>query len=131
MLNKSNFKSLLAGALALAGSAAFAQTTPTPDHLAVGMYQVGQANKIRVFVKKQPNTLVSVQLLGTAGQQLYQGSLPKKGDKFTQIFDMNELKDGAYTLRIKQGKEVIDKLIQLQTAAPEPATPVRFVTLGE
>lgn len=131
MLNRSNFKSLLAGAFALAGSAAFAQTTPTPDHLAVGMYQVGQANKIRLFVEKQTNTLVTVQLLGPAGQQLYQGSLPKKGDKFTQIFDMTELGDGVYSLRITQGKEVIVKPIQLHTAAPEPVAPVRVMTLGK
>jgi len=131
MLNKTHFKSLLAGAFALAGSAAFAQTTPTPEQLTVEVYQAGQPNKIRLYVEKQPNALVFVQLLGPAGEQFYQGILPKKGDKFSQVFDMIELKDGAYTLRITQGKDVIVKPIQLQTAAPEPVAPVRFVTLGK
>ena len=43
---------------------------------------------------------------------------------------MNELKDGLYTLRIKQGKDVIVKSIQLQTSAPAPATQERFLTVG-
>ena len=131
MLNKTNFKSLLVGAFALAGSATFAQTTPAPDPLNVVVYQAGQPNKIRLSVEKQPNALVFVQLLGPGGKQLYQGTLPKKGDKFSQIFDMKELGDGAYSLRITQGKEVIVKPIQLHTAAPEPVAPVRVMTLGE
>ncbi|WP_373331512.1 hypothetical protein [Salmonirosea aquatica] len=44
---------------------------------------------------------------------------------------MNELRDGAYTLRITQGKEVIVKPIQLHTDAPEPVAPLRVVTLGK
>ncbi|WP_373331511.1 hypothetical protein [Salmonirosea aquatica] len=79
MLNKTHFKSLLAGAFALAGSATFAQTTSAPDQLTVGVYQTGQPNKIRLSVEKQPNALVFVQLLGPGGKQLYQGALPKKG----------------------------------------------------
>lgn len=131
MLHKSSFKALLAGAFALAGSVAFAQTTKAPESLVVGVYPASQANKICLAIEKQPNTLVSVQLLGPTGDELYHDHLPKKGDRFSQVFDMNELKDGTYTLRVKQGKDVIVKLIQLHTAAPEPATPARFVTLGK
>ena len=131
MLHKSLFKSLLAGVFALAGSAVFAQTTTTPEPLIVGVYPTNQVNKIRLAVEKQPNTFVFVQLLGPTGEELYHDHLPQKGDRFSQVFDMNELEDGTYTLRIKQGKHIIVRLIQLQTAAPEPATSGRFLTLGE
>ncbi|WP_018619540.1 hypothetical protein [Spirosoma luteum] len=130
MLHHSFFKSLLAGAFALAGSATFAQTATPPDQIMVLVYPISQANKICLEVKKQPNAFVSVQLLTPTGEVLYQDHLPKKGDRFSQVFDMNQLKDGVYTLRIKQGKDVIVKSIQLQTSAPAPAIQERFLTLG-
>lgn len=124
-------KVLIAGVLTLAGSTAFAQITETPAALVVGVYPTKQVNKICLTVEKQPNTLVFVQLMGPTGNELYYGNLPKKGDRFSQVFDMNELNDGAYTLRVKQGKDVIVKLIQVHTTSPEPAAPARFVTLDK
>ena len=130
MLTNTFTKSLLAGALLLAGSATFAQTTGTPDQLIVGVYPTKEANKICLAVEKQPNAFAFVQLLSPAGEELYRAQLPKKGAKFNQVFDMNELQDGTYTLRVRQGKDSIVKSVQLQTTTPEPTTPVRFLTLG-
>lgn len=130
MLHNSFTKVLIAGVLTLAGSTAFAQTTETPAALVVGVYPTKQVNKVCLTVEKQPNTLVFVQLIGPTGDELYHDHLPKKGDRFSQVFDMNQLKDGLYTLRIKQGKDVIVKSIQLQTSSPAPATQERFLTVG-
>ncbi|MFD2936114.1 hypothetical protein [Spirosoma flavum] len=130
MSTNSFFKSLLAGALLLAGSATFAQTSETPDQLLVGVYPTRQVNKICLAVEKQPDTHAYVQLLASTGEELYRAQLPKKGTSFNQIFDMNELEDGTYTLRVEQGKNVIVKSIHLQTTTPDPAAPARFLTLG-
>ncbi|MBC7570669.1 MAG: hypothetical protein H7319_13160 [Spirosoma sp.] len=130
MLHNAFTKALIAGTLLSAGSATFAQTTETPAALIVGVYPTKQANKICLAVEKQPNKLVLVQLTGPMGDELYHDHLPKKGERFSQVFDMNELNDGTYTLRIKQGKDIIVKSIRLQTTAPDPSTPERFLTLG-
>lgn len=130
MLTNSFFKGLLAGAFVLAGSATFAQTTETPNPLLVGLYQTKQVNKVCLSIEKQDNTFAFVQLLAPTGLELYRAQLPKKGVNFRQVFDMNELEDGTYILRIKQGKDVIVKSIHLQTTTPDPATPARFLTLG-
>ena len=130
MSHNSSIKSLLAGALLLTGSVAFAQTTPGPAPLTVGVYPTKQVDKFCLSVEKQPNTFAFVQLLAPGGEELYRATLPQKGDKFRQVFDMNELQDGTYTVRIKQGSSVIVKHVQLRTTAPELTQPTRSLTVG-
>ena len=64
------------------------------------------------------------------GEELYKATLPQKGDKFRQIMDLHELKDGTYTLRIRQQGNVIVKSIQLRTNALEQTQPTRSLTVG-
>lgn len=134
MSHTSSFKDLLTGALLIAtlltGSVALAQTTPGAAPLAVGVYPTRQADKFCLAVEKQPNTVASVQLLTSSGQELYAASLPRNEARFHQIFDMNELQDGTYTIRIKQGSRVIVKSVQLRTTAPELSQPMRLLTMG-
>ena len=134
MSHKSFINALLTGALlvaaSLTGPVAFAQTTTDPTPLAVGVYPTKQAEKICLSVEKQPNTLAFVQLLAPTGEELYHANLPKKGTSFRQVFNLNEMKDGIYTLRIKQGATVIVKSIHLRTNAPELTQPMRSLTLG-
>ena len=124
-------KTLLAGVLLLTGSATFAQTAPmpTPAPLTVGIYATKQAEKFCLAIDKQPDTYVYVQLLAATGEALYRATLPRKSAKLRQIFDLHELTAGTYTLRIKQGKNLIIRQIQVGTTAPAPAT--RYLTVGE
>ncbi len=130
MSHKSFFKALLMGALALTGSAVFAQTMPDPAPLVADIYLTRQVEKFCLSIGKQANTLAFVQLLAPGGEELYSASLPRKGTSFRQLFDLNELKDGTYTIRIQQGKSVIVKSIQLQTKAPEQTIPSRMLIVG-
>ena len=130
MLHYPPIKALLAGALMLAGSATFAQTTQQPVQLVVSLYPTKQVEKICLAIEKQPNIMALVQLLSPTGEELYWAQLPKKEAKVHQLFDLNELEDGTYTICIKQGKEVIVKLIQLQTTAPKLTESARHLTLG-
>lgn len=82
-------------------------------------------------IEKQENTLTFVQFLAPSGEELYYASLPKKGTGFRQIFDLSDLKDGLYRLRIRQGDTIIVKSIQLRTTTPEPELPTRSVTLSD
>ena len=130
MSHKSPIKALLAGALLLAGSTTFAQTTTEPVPLIVGVYPTKQADKFCLAVEKPSNTFAFIQLLAPTGEELYNAQLPKQGTSFRQLFDLNELKDGTYRLRIKQGGTVIVKSIQLRTNAPDVPQPARSLTLG-
>ena len=134
MSHTASFKSLLTNALfltaTLTGTIAFAQTTQSPAPLTVGVYPTKQVDKFCLAVEKQPNAFVFVQLMAPGGQELYRATLPQKGDKFRQIFDLNELQDGTYTLRIKQGGNVIVKSIQLRKT-PERIQPTRSLSVGQ
>jgi|GEM_PF-1547826 len=134
MSNKSTLNALLTGAFLLAGSltssVAFAQTATDPAPLVVGVYPTKQADKICLSVEKQPNTLAFVQLLTPTGKELYSDTLPRKGTGFRQLFDLSELADGLYSLRVRQGETVIVKSIQLRTTAPAPKLLTRSLILG-
>ena len=130
MSHKSSIKALLAGAFLLAGSVSFAQPTPAPASLTVGVYPTKQADKFCLAVEKPFNTFAFVQLLAPTGEELYAAQLPKQGASFRQLFDLTELKDGTYRLRIKQGGTVIIKSIQLRTNPPDLSQPTRSLTLG-
>ncbi|GAB3225112.1 hypothetical protein [Spirosoma arcticum] len=135
MSHTTSFKSLLTGVLllttSLSASVTLAQTTQDPTPLTVGVYPTRQVDKFCLAVEKQPNTVASVQLMTSGGNVLYAASLPKKEARFRQIFDMNELQDGTYTIRIEQGDSVIVKSVQLRTTAPEPSQPTRSLTVGK
>ena len=122
---------LLAGALLLTGSATFAQTTPEPASLLVGVYETAQAEKICVAVVKPANTVAYVQLLASTGEALYLAHLPRKDASFRQVIDLHKLEDGTYSLRIKQGSSTVVKSIQLQTNRLNPTVPMRFLTLSK
>ncbi len=133
MSTKSTFTALFTGAIlvaaSLTSSVAVAQTTAEPSTLVVGVYPTKQAEKICLSVEKKPNALAFVQLLTPTGGELYSGILPKKGSSFRQFFDLNELNDGVYRLRVTQGKTIIVKSINLQTTAPDPSLSTRSLTL--
>ena len=134
MSHTSPVNRLLTGALLVAtlltGSVALAQTTPGSTPLAVGVYPTKQVDKFCLAIEKQPNTMASIQLLAPTGEELYVARLPKKDARFHQIFNMNELQDGTYTIRIKQGSRVIVKSVQLRSTAPELSQPTRSLTVG-
>ena len=130
MSHKSTINALLTGALFLAGSASFAQTAQDPTSLIVGVYPTKQEGKICLAVEKKPNTTAFVQLLTPTGEELYSATLPKKDAKFRQTFDLHELTDGTYILRVKQGESLIIKSFELQTFTPNPTAPARSLTLG-
>lgn len=130
MVHNSIINLFLTSVLLLAGSAVFAQTTQNATQFMVGVYPKAQVGKICVAVEKKPNTVVTVELLAPTGDDLYLAHPPKKLAKFHQVFDLNELPDGIYTIRVSQGESVIVKTLQLQTPAPEVTLPARQLTVG-
>lgn len=121
-------KTVLAGLLLLASSAAFAQQPQECAHLAAGVYQVKNSEKFCLNIEKLPETQASVQLLTESGIELYVGNLPRNSVRFSQKFDMTNLESGKYVLRVKQGKEVINKTIELDRVLPNRLLAERTVS---
>lgn len=130
MVHNPTISVFLSSILLLTGSTVFAQTTQNATQLLVGVYPKAQVGKICVAVEKQPNAVVTVELLTPTGDDLYLAHPPKKLAKFHQVFDLTELPDGIYTIRVSQGESVIVKTLQLQTTAPEVTLPARHLTVG-
>lgn len=121
-------KTVLAGLLLLASSAVFAQQSQECAHLAAGIYQVRNSEKFCLTIEKLPKTQASVQLLTESGIELYGGNLPRNSVRFSQKFDMTNLENGKYVLRVKQGKEVINKTIELDRVLPNRLLAERTVS---
>ncbi|MCF0056046.1 hypothetical protein [Dyadobacter sp. CY356] len=122
-------KSLLAGLLLLGSSVSFAQKSQYNNHLAVGMYQVKNVDKFCLLIEKGSKKSASVQLLTEKGIELYGSNLPKNSAKFSQKFDITNLENGRYILRVKQGHQVINKSIELNRTLPKDLLSARTVSL--
>lgn len=90
----------------------FSQTTPDTVLPAMTVYPSEQ-------IREQADQQAFVQLLSQSGEELYSAALPGKGAGSSQVFDMNDLKDGTYTIRISQGNRMVVRSIKLSTSAPE------------
>ena len=112
---KTKPKYLVAATLLLGSSVTFAQESA---HLAAGVYQIKEADKFRLIVEKQSESFASVQLLTKDGAELYAGHISKKTIRFRQNFDVRNLEDGRYILRIKQGNDIILRSLQLGRNSP-------------
>ncbi|TKT89350.1 hypothetical protein [Dyadobacter frigoris] len=122
-------KTVVAGLLLLGGSVAFAQQFQDHNHLVVGVYQVRNVDKFCLLIEKGPKKLASVQLLTESGIELYGSALPKNSVKFSQKFDMTNLENGKYILRVRQGHQVISKSIELSRTLPNDLLSARTVSL--
>lgn len=132
------FNKWLAGAmlLALSGSASVAAPTQQghfPEKaFAVAMYPVSNACKLWLCLEKyNPNAKIQVELVNEQGQVLFREGLPAKGNKrnaFRQSFDVSQMSDGAYTLRISSATQTEQIAFKLSTPSVEQV-PERLISL--
>ncbi|WP_159476345.1 hypothetical protein [Dyadobacter sp. 3J3] len=122
-------KTVFAGLFLLGSSGVFAQQSQECAHLAAGMYQVRNSDKFCLTIEKLPKTQATVELLTEGGVALYGSSLPRKSTKFSQKFDMTNLENGRYILRIRQGQEVISKFIELDRILPSQLSSEKRISL--
>jgi len=124
-----NAKALLMGVLFLTGAAASAQTSRPFDAV---MYPTANPMKLQVNVaKNEAKSKLYIQLLDKKDHILVTHHLPRKADVYRQRFDMSDLKDGVYRVRITNGSEVIEKSFQMKTPGLEERLTPRLMTVVE
>ena len=133
------FSNWMAGAwvMALSVSVSLAGTVqhgeaPTKKAFAAVMYPVSNACKVWLCLEKyQPDARIRVELINQQGQVLFEEGLPTKGGKrnaFRQQFDLSQVGDGTYTLRISSNAQTEDLRFNVSTPNVEQL-PARLVSL--
>lgn len=87
----------------------------------VGLYPSIEAAKINVMVAKEKGTVLDVLLLDKQGVVLATHRLSKNETSTRTRFDMNELRDGVYTIVVSDGSSKVTKEVNLQTTKPVQA----------
>ena len=105
---------------------------PTKKAFAAVMYPVSNACKVWLCLEKyQADAKIRDELINEQGQRLFRESLPAKGGKrnaFRQQFDLSQIGDGTYTLRISSNNQTEDLTFNVSTPSVEQL-PARLVSL--
>ncbi|MGF7214807.1 putative lipoprotein YbaY [Spirosoma lacussanchae] len=119
------------GLIALTASAAEAK--PTDDHLVKTavrhrLYSSPSGEVINVNVEKPAGQLVRVFIADESGRVLAHQTIGKKGEIFRLRFNVADLEDGAYSVRISS-KNTEDQY-DFKLITPKAEKPVRSVSLN-
>ena len=96
----------------------------------ISLYRVQQSMTVCLSVEKAVGEKVLVRLLNTKGEELHRESLGRHTDKYACRFDLGSLTDGSYTIEVRNGAEVMRKLVNLSTAKPLENTSRMLVALN-
>ncbi|GAB2792705.1 hypothetical protein GCM10027275_42040 [Rhabdobacter roseus] len=92
------------------------------------MYRIQQSMRIQLMVEKKAGEKVVVRLLNQHGDILHEELIGRLTQRYARSFDFSQLQDGQYSVQVKNGKEVKQKAINLNTT-PAEATPARSLPL--
>ncbi len=82
----------------------------------IAMYKIKDSMKMRLLIEKDKDQKLSIVLLDKNGGVLHSETVYKGTEKYGRSFDFSKLKDGEYTLEVRNGEEVVEKKINLSTA---------------
>ena len=135
---KTSIKSL-ASALFFALIVSVASPVLADDHhsptkvFAVAMFPSADASKLWLHLEKyQSGNKVQLELVNERGFVLFSETLPGKSSKqnsYRQPFDVTQLSDGNYTIRISAGSQKEEISFKLSTPTVEAITPNRLIAI--
>lgn len=96
----------------------------------ISLYRIQQSMTVCLSVEKAVGEKVLVRLLNTKGEELHRESLGRHTDKYACRFDLGSLTDGAYTVEVRNGAEVMRKLVNLSTVQPVESSSRTLVALN-
>ncbi|GHB85718.1 hypothetical protein [Persicitalea jodogahamensis] len=82
----------------------------------IAMYQIKDSMKMRLLIEKAKDQKLSIVFLDQNGKTLHFEKVDKGTEKYGRNFNFSELKDGEYTIQVRNGKEMVGKTISLSTA---------------
>ncbi|MPR35344.1 hypothetical protein [Salmonirosea aquatica] len=81
----------------------------------IAMYKIKDSVKMRLLIEKDKDQKLSIVLFDKDGGVLHSETIYKGTEKYGRSFDFSKMKDGQYTIEVKNGKEVVGKTISLST----------------
>lgn len=100
--------------LVLTGTMAFA-TGPVPQSFKVGMYNVENSHVLKVFVDKESKDALLLKIKDQSGRVIQREYFGKNMLKTGVILNMENLKNGNYTILISHKDSVYEKEIEIKT----------------
>ncbi|WP_077924150.1 T9SS type A sorting domain-containing protein [Spirosoma sp. 209] len=86
-----------------------------------GVYTTAEG-KVQIGLDKQPGGKVSIRLVNSQGQEVYQEQVGKRQQQVRLRLDVSGLPDGSYTLLISNGVETTTHALTIATAQPSEST---------
>ncbi|RYC68340.1 T9SS type A sorting domain-containing protein [Spirosoma sordidisoli] len=86
-----------------------------------GVYTTAEG-KVQIGLDKQPGGKVSIRLVNSQGQEVYQEQVGKRQQQVRRRLDVSGLPDGSYTLLISNGVETTSHALTIATAQPAETT---------
>lgn len=126
-------KGLAVAALAIGTFSAQAQdNAPYARSFEAAVYPAATPLKLWMIVDKSnhDNKPLKVEVLNSENKVMHSHVLPNRAPKVRQQFDMSDLANGTYTIRITDGKETIEKTFKLKPTALSEQLPQRYMTMN-
>lgn len=108
---------LVAGLFTLTATAAEKPVEAKPFY--VGLIKVTNSNKVNLVVAKPGEKWVSIYLKNDKNETLYSDVMIKKTKQFARTFNLNDIEDGNYTFVVTDGKNTVEKELNIVTSRPE------------
>ena len=95
---------------------ATAQSAGSAAPLEVAVYPAAAPLKLWLMLVKPTTTKTTkIELVDAQNRALCVIGLPRKEQRISQLFDLSEMTDGMYKIRVTTGTEVVEKSFRLQT----------------
>lgn len=81
------------------------------------LYKVGDTNKVRLSVDKNPNERLRVVLKDKAGKIYYSEVFNERETKYRRVFNLDEMTDGTYYFELSHKKDKKVKEVNIESTS--------------
>ena len=81
------------------------------------LYKVGDTNKVRLSVDKNPNERLRVVLKDKAGKIYYSEVFNERETKYRRVFNLDEMTDGTYYFELSHKKDKKVKEVSIESTS--------------
>ena len=125
---KKHFKTIAIALLATVSTLSTFAADRNPDKekgFDVGMYFDHHSGKIKTFVEKEAGQNLQISFQDDQGNELQRTQMSKKEIKGKVYFDVNNLPNGTYQVKVTQGNKETVQTIHI--SRPKPVQVVEFL----
>ena len=84
----------------------------------ISLYRVQESTTVCLSLEKLAGQKLSIRLLNRKGERLHEETVGRLTRKYARRFDLSRIRDGDYTIEVRNGQEVMRKSLRLTTDVP-------------